>query len=80
MLDGEVPHRRIRHTQKLSDYQAKNALVADDQQMTKFPVLREGGGEAGDAFGERLKAFTVSGRRMLPVGAPRGVVFRIFML
>jgi hypothetical protein len=40
MLDGEVPHRRIRHIQKLRDKRLKHALMADDQQMVKFPKLR----------------------------------------
>ncbi|SYM42888.1 Uncharacterised protein [Klebsiella pneumoniae] len=54
--------------------------MTDDKQMVKFPKLREGDGKAANAFGKRLEALPVGGRRVLPVCAPCGVVFGIFLL
>lgn len=80
MGNGKVPHRRRRHLQQQGGQQAQDALVADDQQMVKMAAVGQRWDKLADAAGKILKAFAVGGGRMLPVGTPGGIVFRIFSL
>ena len=54
--------------------------MADDQQMVKMAAVGQRWDKLADAAGKILKAFAVGGGRMLPVGTPGGIVFRIFSL
>ena len=80
MGNGKVPHRRRRHLQQQGGQQAQDALMADDQQMVKMAAVGQRGDKLADAAGKTLKAFAVSGCRVLPVSTPRGIVLRIFSL
>ncbi len=80
MGNGKVPHRRRRHLQQQGGQQAQDALMADDQQMVKMAAVGQRWDKLADAAGKILKAFAVGGGRMLPVGTPGGIVFRIFSL
>lgn len=80
MGNGKVPHRRRRHLQQQGGQQAQDALMADDQQMVKLAAVGQRWDKLADAAGKILKALAVGGGRMLPVGTPGGIVFRIFSL